>query len=258
MDTKHDLYLLEKFEVGVIQLNAQRQVVALNDYARQVLPVKEKQPFSKLVTAFHPARSQPKVKFLLDEAVGCPMGTASPMTMIINIPEQVLLIKVTRMSDADGKLNGFVLVFYDVTQIVSNSDDKRQFKSADAEQESASRKNVQLTRIPVVADKKVSFLDAQNVLCIESQAHYTRLLTNSGWVFCNLSIGDLEARLSAAQFMRVHRRFIVNVAAIAELARVGAKTQIMMRNKERTIVPVARGEVAQLKTKLGLQQRDNT
>ena len=39
------LYLFEKFEVGVIHLDAQRTVLAMNDFARKVLPVGEKQPF---------------------------------------------------------------------------------------------------------------------------------------------------------------------------------------------------------------------
>ena len=81
------LYVFEKFEAGVIHLDAQRKVLAMNDYARRVLPVDEKQPFDKLVTSFHPERSKPKVSFLLDEASGCPMANAVPMTMIINMPD---------------------------------------------------------------------------------------------------------------------------------------------------------------------------
>jgi hypothetical protein len=36
------LYLFEKFEVGVIHLDAGRNVVAMNDFARKVLPVGKK------------------------------------------------------------------------------------------------------------------------------------------------------------------------------------------------------------------------
>ncbi len=118
---KSPLYLFEKFEVGVIHLDAKRTVLAMNDFARKVLPVGEKEPFDKLVTSFHPDRSRPKVDFLLDQASSCPMVSAVPMTMIINIPEQVLLIKVTRLADHLGKTTGFVLVFYDVTQVVSQA-----------------------------------------------------------------------------------------------------------------------------------------
>jgi len=62
------LYLFEKFEIGVIHLDAGRNVVAMNDFARMVLPVGNKLPFDTLVTSFHPERSKPKVNFLLDQA----------------------------------------------------------------------------------------------------------------------------------------------------------------------------------------------
>jgi len=246
MDSKSagnpSLYLFEKFDVGVIHLDADRNVIAMNDFARRILPVDEKQPFDKLVTSFHPPRSQPKVKFLLDEASGCPMANAVPMTMIINIPEQVLLIKVTRLGNQKGETTGFVLVFYDVTQVVSQA----QVPAVPAE------RNMRLSRIPMVANQKVSFVETDDVLCMESQAHYTRVLTLDGYHFCNLSIGDLALRLDPNQFMRVHRCFIVNLKAVKELGREGSKTQVVLKGKNHQAVPVSRGEVARLREALGL------
>ena len=236
------LYLFEKFEAGVIHLDAQRNVLAMNDFARRVLPVDEKQPFNKLVTSFHPERSKPKVSFLLDEASGCPMANAATMTMIINIPEQVLLIKVSRLGDANGDTTGFALVFYDVTQVVGQ----------DMPMTEIPAKNMRLSRIPMVADQKVSFVETADVLSLESQAHYTRVLTREGYHFCNLSIGDLALRLDPAQFMRVHRCFIVNLDAVQSLGREGSKTHILLKGKNTQAVPVSRGEVARLREALGL------
>lgn len=235
------LYLFEKFEAGVIHLDAQRNVVAMNDYARRVLPVEEKQPFDKLVTSFHPERSKPKVKFLLDEASGCPMANAVPMTMIINIPEQVLLIKVSRLGNAHGETTGFALVFYDVTQLVGQ----------ESPVEPAAR-NMRLSRIPMIANQRVAFVDTRDVLSLESQAHYTRILTREGYHFCNLSIGDLQLRLDPAQFMRVHRCFIVNLQAVQELVRDGSKTHVILKGKSSQPVPVSRAEVVRLREALGV------
>ena len=89
----------------------------MNSFARRALPVEDKQPFEKMVLSFHPERSQTKVKFLLDQAE-CPVSNPPPMTMIINIPERVLLIKVTKMSDMRGDTFGYTLVFYDITDAV--------------------------------------------------------------------------------------------------------------------------------------------
>jgi len=236
------LYLFEKFEAGVIHLDAQRNVLAMNDYARRVLPVDEKQPIGKLVTSFHPERSKPKVKFLLDEASGCPMANAVPMTMIINIPEQVLLIKVSRLGNATGETTGFALVFYDVTQVVGQEQPLVEPPA----------RNMRLSRIPMVANQKVAFVDTRDVLSLESQAHYTRVLTREGYHFCNLSIGDLELRLDPAQFMRVHRCFIVNLQAVHELGREGSKTHVVLKGKNTQQVPVSRGVVSRLREALGL------
>jgi hypothetical protein len=239
---KPDLYLFEKFDVGIIHLDAHRNVVALNDYARRVLPVDDKKPFGKLVTSFHPDRSVPKVKFLLDEASGCPMANAVPMTMIINIPEQVLLIKVSRLGDEKGHTTGFALVFYDVTQVVGQDRGPVEPPSS----------KVRLSRIPLVTNHKVSFVETSEVLSIESLSHYTRVQTKEGYQFCNLSIGDLASRLDPDQFMRVHRCFIVNLKAVQAIGREGSKTHLVLKGKNNQPVPVSRGEAARLREVLGL------
>ena len=240
------LYLFEKFEAGVVQLDANRQVVGMNDYARKVLPVDRMKPFDRFILDFHPERSRPKVNFLIDQASQCPVAANVPMTMIINIPEQVLLIKVTRIADQNNTLTGFVLVFYDVTDIVSQKEAPVEDAS---EQISASR---QLLRLPVTSNHKVHFLDTHAVCCIESDGHYCRVLSKDGWHFCNLSISDLEARLDTATFVRVHRRYLVNLNAIDTLSRDGVKTLISFRNHPKFQVPVSRTVASQLKKHLGL------
>ena len=245
------LYLFEKFEVGVVHLDAQRKVLAMNDFARRILPVSDRRPFDALVTSFHPPRSAAKVSFLLDQASACPVAAAMPMTMIINIPEQVLLIKVTRLAGEDGQTTGFALVFYDVTQLVVQGEAPTGATPASAPGPGEKR---QLARIPLVANHRVTFVDTAQVLFLESQAHYTRVLTTSGFQFCNLSIGDLEARLDAQRFVRVHRCFIVNLDAVLELGRREGKVQLRMRGEPATWVPVSRAEVARLRSLLGVQR----
>ena len=252
------LYLFEKFEVGVVHLDAQRKVLAMNDFARRILPVSDKRPFDTLVTSFHPPRSAAKVSFLLDQASACPVAASIPMTMIINIPEQVLLIKVTRLAGEDGQTTGFALVFYDVTQLVVQGDTPAVpagVPPASAPSAAGAGEKRQLARIPLVANHRVTFVDTAQVVFLESQAHYTRVLTTGGFQFCNLSIGDLEARLDPQRFVRVHRCFIVNLDAVLELGRLDGKVQLRMRGEPATWVPVSRAEVARLRSLLGVQRK---
>ncbi|WP_119354708.1 LytTR family transcriptional regulator [Azohydromonas sediminis] len=234
------LYLLERFDVGIVHLDAERRVLGMNDFARRVLPVDEKQPFDRLVLSFHPERSQPKVEFLLDQAAQCPVANPPPMTMIINIPERVLLIKVTRIADGAGRPSGYVLVFYDITELVSSDDSAR-----------AATARRRLQKIPTVVQQRIVLVDADDVLCIHSDGHYTHVCTVQGRHFCNLNIGDLEARLDPEQFMRVHRGHIVNLRAVRQLRREDGRLLIEM-HPEMPPIPVSRSSASALLERLGV------
>ncbi len=257
MDTRSTvspLYLLERFEVGLVHLNEERQVVGMNDYARRVLPVEQMQPFNQMVLNFHPERSKPKVEFLLDQAAVCPVSNPPPMTMIINIPERVLLIKVSRTSNARNDPTGYVLVFYDITDDVAADE-----KPAAAAASSASAPSTpggavarrQLQKIPAVSGQKINFIEAQDVLRLHSDGHYTRVITAQGNQFCNLSLGDLESRLDPEHFMRVHRSHIVNLREVTQLLRVEGRLVLHLRGEEAD-VPVSRTSSPELMARLGV------
>ena len=234
------LYLLERFEVGIVQLDRRRHVVAMNDHARRVLPVEDKLPFDQMVLDFHPERSQAKVEFLLDQAGRCPVANSPPMAMIINIPERVLLIKVTRLSDASLKPAGYTLVFYDITELVASED-------GGATRTEARRR---LQKIPTVAGQRIVLVDTAAVLSIQSEGHYTHVRTAEETQFCNLAIGDLESRLDPARFMRVHRRHIVNLGAVTQILREDGRVALQLGPDLR--VPVSRTSAATVMQRLGI------
>jgi len=241
------LYLLERFDVGVIELDAERRVVAMNDFARRVLPVAEKQPFDRMVLNLHPERSQPKVDFLLAQAAQsatCPVSNPPPMAMIINIPERVLLIKVTRMAGADGTTRGYMLVFYDITEVVSAGD-------AALVPSSAQPQRRRLLKVPTVAGQRIVLVDADDIVHLQSEGHYTQVATAEGRRFCNLAISDLEGRLDSELFMRVHRSHIVNLGCVVQLQRQGSRLLLELRGLAEP-VPVSRSSSAEVLRRLGL------
>ena len=244
--TLSPLCLLERFEVGVVHLDDERRVVGMNDFARRVLPVAQMQPFNRMVLSFHPERSQPKVEFLLDQAAVCPVANPPPMTMIINIPERVLLIKVTRTSDAHQTPTGYVLVFYDITDVVAVGAAEGAPVGADC---AAQSPHCRLQKIPTSQGQTVVFVEAEDLLRLHSDGHYTRVVTAEGSRFCNLSIGDLEARLDPQHFMRVHRSHIVNLREVLRLERVAGRLWLRLRG-DGVDVPVSRTSSAALMRRL--------
>lgn len=240
------LYLLERFDVGVINLDVELRVTGMNDFARRSLPVEEKMPFGKIVTSFHPESAKAKVKFLLGQAE-CPVNNAPPMAMMINIPERVLLIKVSKLGDAQGATTGYTLVFYDITEVVSKENDTGVTK----ENREGGQKR-QLRKIPTIKQNRVLLVDVPSVSFIRSEGHYTWVHTGQGSQFCNLNMGDIESRLDPQLFLRVHRSYIVNLSHVDEIVRDDGRMTLRMMGPTPIEIPVSRGSAPKLLEQLGL------
>jgi len=240
--TGSPLYLLERSDVGVVQLDRELKVVAMNSFARRALPVEDKQPFEKMVLSFHPERSQPKVKFLLDQAE-CPVSNPPPMTMIINIPERVLLIKVTKLSDLRGETAGYTLIFYDITDVVAGDEP--------AAPKAQSKR--QLLKIPTVSQNRIVLVDADEITYIRAEGHYTWVSTARGSSFCNLNISDLAERLDGASFLRIHRSYLANLEFAEQIVRDDGRISLKLRG-DNNALPVARTSVPRLLERLGIAE----
>lgn len=252
------LYLLERSDVGLVQLDRALHVVAMNSFARRVLPVEDKQPFDKMVLSFHPENSLHKVKFLLDQAE-CPVSNPPPMTMIINIPERVLLIKVSKMADLHGATTGYLLVFYDITEQVMREEPAAQAPQANglaagdgAASPPAPKR--QLSKIPTVVGNRIVLVDTSAVRYVRAEGHYTWVHTAQGSSFCNLTIGDLEARLAANSFMRIHRSYVANLDHAEQILRDDGKVALKLAGGDDGALPVARASVPRLLERLGIAE----
>jgi DNA-binding LytR/AlgR family response regulator len=254
--SRSPLYLLERSDVGVVHLDKDLTVVAMNSFARRALPVEDKQPFEKMVLSFHPERSVPKVKFLLDQAE-CPVSNPPPMTMIINIPERVLLIKVTKLSDLRGDTAGYTLIFYDITELVSSEEPAEPRTQAQPQAQSQSQAPIkrQLQKIPTISQNRIVLVDVDSVSHIRAEGHYTWVSTAQGANFSNLNISDLADRLDGASFLRVHRSYLANLDFAEQILRDDGKVSLKLRG-ETTPLPVARTHVPRLLARLGITEVD--
>jgi hypothetical protein len=246
MATRSPLYLLERSDVGVVHLDRELKVVAMNSFARRVLPIEEKKPFEKMVLSFHPERSVAKVKFLLDQAE-CPVSNPPPMTMIINIPERVLLIKVSKLTDQRGDTAGYTLIFYDITELVTGEEPAAPLPATALKAETKR----QLHKIPTVSHNRIVLVDVEAVTYIRSEGHYTWVSTAQGSSFCNLNISDLAERLDGASFLRIHRSYLANLDHAEQILRDEGRVSLKLRG-ETTPLPVARTSVARLLEQLGI------
>nr|WP_255631576.1 LytTR family DNA-binding domain-containing protein [Caballeronia sp. dw_19] len=161
--------------------------------------------------------------------------------MIINIPERVLLIKVTRISDVESRPAGYILIFHDITDAVSTETPE----STDRNQRR------RLNKIPTASDNHVVLVDTEKILHLYSDGHYSWVVTAEGASFCNLSISDIEARLDPDVFMRVHRSHIVNIGAVKAVSREGSRVVVQVIDGGAG-VPVSRTSAPALLQRLGV------
>jgi two-component system, LytTR family, response regulator len=76
-----------------------------------------------------------------------------------------------------------------------------------------------LTQFVVTAKGKTVFVDPADVHWIGAEGKYVRLHTANGTHLLRESIGEIERRLDAHQFLRIHRSTIVNVRNVKEMYR---------------------------------------
>jgi DNA-binding LytR/AlgR family response regulator len=80
--------------------------------------------------------------------------------------------------------------------------------------------------------KQVRFIMAEEILYLQSDNKYTRLVTANSEAFIRTSISELEAELDPDQFWRIHRSTIVNIRAIDNVVREeGEKMTVRLRGK---------------------------
>jgi DNA-binding LytR/AlgR family response regulator len=86
------------------------------------------------------------------------------------------------------------------------------FKSV--EQQFTSEKEVQQDFMFVRADRKMIRINFEDINYVESLSDYLKIHTRSGSIVIRESISNIEKQLPAPNFIRIHRSFIVSLAAL--------------------------------------------
>jgi two-component system, LytTR family, response regulator len=108
------------------------------------------------------------------------------------------------------------------------------------------------SRISSRLGDRVQFVDLDKVTHFFAQGKLTYAATPSRNFVVDDSIVQLEAKLDPAQFQRIHRAFLVNLSAVAEVCSwFGGKMIARLNDAARTELPIARDRAKSLKDRLG-------
>ena len=116
---------------------------------------------------------------------------------------------------------------------------------------SITKKEQQLTRFSVKAGNKIALIPSDDVQFFCAEDKYTFLHTAESEFIVDFSLKDLENRLPAEIFQRVHRSFIINLNYIKAIHKwFGGKLQLEMKNGKEIIV--SRSYIRAFKEKINL------
>ncbi len=104
--------------------------------------------------------------------------------------------------------------------------------------------------LPVERDGATHYVPVEAIVMVQANAHYTSVFDGQTHGFCALSIGEVEARLDPARFLRVHRSYIIAVDRIASLRRSGDGGMAQLNTAPPATAPVSRGRYPTLKRRM--------
>jgi two-component system, LytTR family, response regulator len=108
-------------------------------------------------------------------------------------------------------------------------------------------------RLAVRCGSKFIVFDASKISAIIARDHYAAIVADGRELLADDSLDTLADRLGGAQFLRVHRRALINMDYLKELEREGdRKYTAVLNDAKSTRVPVSRERLDDLKQRLGL------
>ncbi|MFZ5427031.1 MAG: LytR/AlgR family response regulator transcription factor [Thermodesulfobacteriota bacterium] len=115
------------------------------------------------------------------------------------------------------------------------------------------KKPVDIEKLPITLDGRTLLLPYPHILFVEAYEDYSFVHTAQQKYLTSYRLKNLEERLGPHGFFRVHRKFLVNLEAVTEIASLpGGQFMLRTQGKTRIELPISRRRIGELKQVLGL------
>lgn len=120
-------------------------------------------------------------------------------------------------------------------------------------QERSAENVLPVEKVPVVAGSGTELLEYDQVHYVQADGDYSRVHTYDRSYLCTASLRELEERLPAARFARIHRSYLVNLGKVAGVRRAAPdRFRLQLADREHTELDVARRQSRLLRDRLSL------
>lgn len=100
-------------------------------------------------------------------------------------------------------------------------------------------------KILIQINQRLITVSLSDVLWIDAEGDYSKLITSKGNYLSNYGISHLENKLNPQHFIRVHRSSIINLAFVKEIQKQISSYDVIMQNND--VVRVSRGYMENIK-----------
>lgn len=234
-------YTLQHMDVGLVLLDGDRRVVSVNAAVGRMLG-RDRPLLGASLHDLHPPGSRAKVELLL-AAAHDPDSPAVASSMMVALPGRTIVVKATALPAGGGA--ALALMLFEVNG-------KALPEPAPPPADAAPEPAPPLVKLPITTRQGVVLIDPADAVYVQADGHYTRVHTADGAFFCSLSLSELEARLDGRQFVRAHRRYLVNLRHAQAIDRSDGGAAFIMAAPGSPRVPISRGRIERLKKLLAL------
>jgi DNA-binding LytR/AlgR family response regulator len=110
-----------------------------------------------------------------------------------------------------------------------------------------------IEKLPITLDGRTILLPYAQILFIEAYEDYSFVHTATQKLLTSYRLKNLEERLRPHRFFRVHRKYLVNLDLVTEIASLpGGNFMLRTAGKTRIELPIGRRRIGELKQILGL------
>jgi len=95
-------------------------------------------------------------------------------------------------------------------------------------------------------------LDLEEVVYVSAKNKSTYVHTYENQYLVDLTLSELEERLSSDAFRRLHRSYMINLNKVKEIVRAEGAYMVVVADRDETQVPVARRQVKSFREAVGI------
>jgi two-component system response regulator LytT len=189
---------------------------------------------------------EPDVVFLDVEMPGLSGVEAAPLVRERTDPPAVVFVTAHERYALDA----FAVEAFDY--LLKPVDPERLARVVERLRERSVENVLPVEKVAVVAAGGTELLDYDQVHYAQADGDYSRVHTYDRSYLCTASLGELEEKLPAGRFARIHRSYLVNLSKVAGVRRVAPeRLRLQLADAQRTELDVARRQARQLRDRLG-------